>query len=34
MQSDDVQNIWVEGPLYWGHKTITELFNKKEGLKQ
>ena len=38
MQSDDVQNIWVEGPLYWGDNTFTELFTQnildKEGLKQ
>ena len=38
MQSDDVQNIWVEGPSYGGDNTFTELFTQKildkEGLKQ
>ena len=35
--SDDVGNIWVEGPSYWGDNTFTELFTKnipdKEVLK-
>ena len=38
VQSNDVQNIWVEGPSYWGDNTFTELFTQnildKEGLKQ
>ena len=38
VQSDDVQNIWVEGPSYWEDNTIAELFTQKildkEGLKQ
>ena len=38
VQSDDVRNIWVEGPSYWGDNTLMELFTQnildKEGLKQ
>ena len=38
VQSDDVRNIWVEGPSYCGDNTSTELFTQnildKEGLKQ
>ena len=38
VQSDDVWNIWVEGPSYWGDNTFTKLFKQnihdKEGLKQ
>ena len=38
MQSNDVQNMRVEGPSYWGDNTFTELFTQnildKEGLKQ
>ena len=38
VQSDDLQNIWVEGPSYRGDNTFTELFAQKipnkEGLKQ
>ena len=38
MQSDDVRNIWVEGPSYWGDSTFTELFPQKildkEGLNK
>ena len=38
VQSNDVQNKWVEGPSYWGGNTFTELFTQnildKEGLKQ
>ena len=38
VRSDDVQNIWVEGPSYRGDNTFTELFTQniqdKEGLKQ
>ena len=37
VQSNDVQNIWVGGPSYWGD-TFTELFTQnildKAGLKQ
>ena len=38
MQSDDMRNIWVEGPSYRGDNTFTDLFTQKildkEGLKQ
>ena len=38
VQSDDVQNIWVEGPSYWGDNTFMELLTQKildkESLKQ
>ena len=38
VQSDDMRNRWVEGPLYRGDNTFTELFTQKildiEGLKQ
>ena len=38
VQSNDVQNIWVEGTSYRGDNTFTELFTQKvlgkEGLKQ
>ena len=38
VQSDDVRNIWLEGPSYWGDNTFTELFTQnilgKESLKQ
>ena len=38
VQSDDVQNIWVEGPSFRGHNSFKELFTQKilnkEGLKQ
>ena len=38
VQSDDVRNIWVEGPSYRGDNTFTELFTQnilgKESLKQ
>ena len=38
VQSDDVRNVWVEGPSYRGGNTFTELFTQnildKEGLKQ
>ena len=38
MQTNDMGNISVEGPSYWGHNTFMELFTKnipnKEGLKQ
>ena len=38
VQSDDVRNIWVEGPSYWGDNTFMELFTQKildkESLKQ
>ena len=37
VQSDDVQNRGVGGPLYRGDNTFTELFTQKildEGLKQ
>ena len=30
VQSDDVRNIWVEGPLYWGDNTFMELFTQIE----
>ena len=37
VQSDDMRNRWVEGPLYRGDNTFTELFTQKildiEGLK-
>ena len=37
VQSDDVRNVWVEGP-HQGENTLTELFTQKilnkEGLKQ
>ena len=37
VKSDDVQNIWVEGPSYRKENTFTELFTQKilniEGLK-
>ena len=29
VQSNDVQNIWVEGPSYWGDNTFTELLTQK-----
>ena len=38
VQSDNVRNIWVEGPSFWGHNSFKELFTQKilnkEGLKQ
>ena len=38
VQSDDVRNIWVKGPLYRGDNTFAELFTQnilnKEDLKQ
>ena len=38
VQSDDVQNRWVEGPSHRGDNTFTKLFTlkilNKEGLKQ
>ena len=38
VQNDDMWNIWVEGPSYWGDITFTELFTQaildKESLKQ
>ena len=38
VQSDDVRNVWVEGPSHQGENTLTELFTQKilnkEGLKQ
>ena len=38
VQSDDVRNIWVEGPSHRVENTLTELFTQKilnkEGLKQ
>ena len=38
LQSNDVQNRWVERPSYLGENAFTELFTKKildkEGLKQ
>ena len=38
VQSNDVQNIWVEGPSYSGDNTFTGIFAQniidKEGLKQ
>ena len=38
VQSNDVQNIWVKGPSFWGNYTFTELFTQnildKESLKQ
>ena len=38
VQSDDVQNIWMEGSSYRGDNTFTKLFTQKilnkEGLKQ
>ena len=38
VQSNDMQNRWVEGPSYWGGNTFAELFTQKildnEGLKQ
>ena len=37
VQRDELQNIWVEVPLYWGDNIFTELFTQKlldkEGLK-
>ena len=37
VQSDDVRNIWVEGPSHWGYNIFTELFTQnikdKEGLQ-
>ena len=29
VQSDDVWNIWVEGPSYWGDNTFMKLFTQK-----
>ena len=29
VQSDDIRNIWVEGPSYWGDNTFTELLTQK-----
>ena len=29
VQSDDVPNIWFEGPLYWEDNTFTKLFTQK-----
>ena len=38
VQSNNVQNRWVEGTLYPGDNTYTELFTQKildkEGLKE
>ena len=38
VKSDDVQNIWIEGPSYRGGSTFTKLFTQKilnkEGSKQ
>ena len=37
VQSDDVRNIWVEGPSFSEDNTYTELFTQKilvKGLKQ
>ena len=38
VQGNDMRNIWVEGPSYWGDNTFTEIFTQnvkdKEGLKQ
>ena len=38
MQSDDMRNIWVEGPSYRGDNTFTDLFTQKildkKGLKR
>ena len=38
VQSDDVWNIWVEGPSYWGDNTFMGLFTQaildEESLKQ
>ena len=38
VQSDDMRNRWVEGPLYWRVNAFMELFTQKimdkEGLKQ
>ena len=29
IQSDDVQNRWVEGPSHWADNTFAELFTQK-----
>ena len=38
LQSDDMQNIWIEGYSYGGDNTFTKLFTQKilneEGQKQ
>ena len=38
LQSDDMQNIWIEGSSYGGENAFTKLFTQKilskEGLKQ
>ena len=38
VQSDDVRNICVEGPWYWGDNTFAKLFTQnivdKESFKQ
>ena len=29
VQGNDVPNIWVKGPSYWGENTCTQLFTQK-----
>ena len=29
VQSDDVWNVWIEGPSYWGSNTFMQLLTQK-----